>query len=83
MIKALCTDGSVILGLSFNDLERLKRGEPIFIDLGDMGLPKREIYIFAGPTEDGMLDGLLRASGTLPAQVVVHPLTDDPQKKRT
>lgn len=52
MIKAVCGE-LVLLGLSHRNLDRLRNGEPIKINGGDLGL-KADIVIFAGKTEQTM-----------------------------
>lgn len=42
------------LGLSYENLRRLKAGQPIHFNLSEMGLDSAEVMIFAGKTEDGM-----------------------------
>jgi hypothetical protein len=77
VIKALCTDGSVFLGLSHLNLERLKKGQGIRIQLADMGLPPLEVLIFAD-VDEATLVRKLRESGILPADLTPRPM-DDPQ----
>lgn len=66
MIKATGVDGEgkkiVIFGLSFENIERLKAGDPISIDLAEMGMEGRA-YIFAGPDEAVMQAWLTPAFG--------------------
>lgn len=47
-------DPLVILGLSHENLRRLKAGQPIVLNLAELELPATEIMIFSGKTEDGM-----------------------------
>jgi len=44
----------VVLGLSYANLARLKKGEPISLDGGEVGLPGVDVLIFAGETEQTM-----------------------------
>lgn len=57
MIKACGKneDGSpfILLGLSHENLKRLKEGQPVLIHLSELGL-EGEIAIFAGETEASM-----------------------------
>jgi hypothetical protein len=55
MIKAKATGKDktiVILGLSHENLKRLKAKNPIHINLADIDIPGYEIFIFAGETEE-------------------------------
>jgi len=46
---------TVLLGLSYENLDRLKKGMPIRFDSGEIGLtPGTEFLIFAGRTEQSM-----------------------------
>ena len=54
MLKAKLTDGSLIFGLSDENVNRLKQGQPIMFNLKDMGLEDRTIYIIHGKDEDEM-----------------------------
>jgi hypothetical protein len=47
-------DPIVGLGLSYENLRRLKAGQPIRFNLSEMNLPPAEVLIFAGKTEEGM-----------------------------
>jgi len=42
------------IGLSFKNLNRLKKGQPIYIDLTKLGEKDGELLIFAGKTENSM-----------------------------
>lgn len=53
MIKAKTSKG-IILGLSDENLERLKAGQPIVFNLSELGLPDNEVMIFNGKTEQDM-----------------------------
>ena len=56
MIKFSAGDANdpiIGLGLSAKNMKRIKRGEPILIDLGELGLVGN-ILIFAGTTEKEM-----------------------------
>jgi hypothetical protein len=45
----------VVLGLSHENLARLKAGKPIDIDGDELGLGATRIVIFAGETEQSMM----------------------------
>ena len=65
MIKALAkTDKGdlIVLGLSRENIRRLKGGAPIDIDLSEMGL-SGHIVIFAGETEQSMAEELAELIG--------------------
>lgn len=69
MIKATARgdDGiMVFLGLSFMNLHRLQEGQPIIVDLAEMGLPADErpskILLHAGKNEQAIITEL-RAHG--------------------
>jgi hypothetical protein len=71
MIKAKGTtaDGETILvfGLSFENLDRLRAGHPIQIDLTEMKLGLTgKLTIFAGRNEATMEHALREACGSLP-----------------
>lgn len=53
MIKAKISDGSVLLGLSDENLRRLKDGSPIVLDLAEIDMPPLKITIMAGVGEGG------------------------------
>lgn len=44
------------LGMSEGNVERLKAGMPIFVNLAALGLPPIDIYIFYGETEHDLAD---------------------------
>ena len=52
MIKAKYNDGTLLFGLSKENLSRLQNDEPIMFNLKDMGLEDRKIIICFGETED-------------------------------
>ena len=54
------SDGPLIgFGLSRRNIELLKQGKPIKINLADMGLPSGTIMIFYGKTEAAMAKEML------------------------
>jgi hypothetical protein len=63
MIKMVKEDGPhgcplVMLGLSHGNLERLKGGNPIMLDVDQcamLGMGQRELLIYAGPDEVSMM----------------------------
>lgn len=68
MLKLAIThaDGSLYaLGLSDRNIELLRQGKPIVVDLAELGGQGR-VMLFAGATEDAMLADL-RAAGLVPA----------------
>lgn len=66
MIKAVGRSGDgtplLILGLSGENMARLMAGEPIRIDTAAMGLPKMNVVIVGGRTEESITEDL-RAHG--------------------
>lgn len=81
MIKAKGEDehGNPVLlfGLSGENLRRLRQGQPIKINLAEMGLAGLAGYavIFYGNTEDAMV-AHLREAGMLSEDLISHPTTD-------
>ena len=61
MIKT-ASGNMAILGLSHENLSRLKEGEPIKLNLKDVGLHDVEILIFSGETEESMKAQLMPAT---------------------
>jgi len=55
MIKAVTTKGDIILGLSNENIRRLKKGEPITFNLQELIGSDRNVIIFHGKTEKEML----------------------------
>jgi len=51
MIKAKTSDGKIILGLSEENIIRLKQGKPIAINLKEMGVGDIPLFIMYGKTE--------------------------------
>ena len=58
MIKFCCKGRSgetlIGLGLSHENLERLKKGQPISVEGKDIGLDGQNILIFSGSNEEAM-----------------------------
>jgi hypothetical protein len=57
------------LGLSFKNIKRMKKGEPILIDTEELGMGKGKILIFAGESEKVMEEEL---KGHLGPETQVH-----------
>jgi hypothetical protein len=55
MIKALAGD-MIIIGLSDENMKRLKEDQPIHFNLSELGLENREVLIFAGKDEESMAE---------------------------
>jgi hypothetical protein len=53
-------------GLSARNVELLKQGKPIVIDMMEVGVPDMQIVLFYGETEEAIADEL-RQHGLLPA----------------
>lgn len=45
-----------MLGLSDENMQRLKKGEPIKFNLNELGLPENDVIIFNGRTEQSMYE---------------------------
>ena len=76
--KGTKEDGTPIygFGLSNKNLKRLKKGEPILINLTEMG-EEGEVVIFWGPTEEDMVKKL-RSYGCLEDNVDMKVHQDEP-----
>jgi hypothetical protein len=59
MIKAKMNDGTIVFGLSRQNVQLLKEGKPIRINLKEMGLEEREILIVYGNSEDDIFKEML------------------------
>lgn len=59
MVKAI-TGNMILLGLSDVNMERLKQDQPIRFNLQELGLnlPKMDVVIFNGRTEESMQEDL-------------------------
>jgi hypothetical protein len=64
---------AVGLGLSYENLRRLKDDQPIRVDLTKLGIvgPPHEVVIFAGETEASMTNQLAR-SGAIGPDTILH-----------
>jgi hypothetical protein len=78
MIKAKGEDEHghpvLLFGLSGENLRRLRQGQPIKINLAEMGLAGYAV-IFYGNTEAAMV-AHLREAGMLSEDLISHPTTD-------
>lgn len=59
MVKAKMTNGDLVFGLSDENIKRLKAGQPIKVNLKDMGLEDRNVFIVHGESEDKIFEGML------------------------
>lgn len=59
MIKAKMNSGDLVFGLSEENLTRLKKKQPILINLKEMGLESRNVIITYGETEDEIYKEML------------------------
>lgn len=59
MLKARSGD-NLIFGLSARNVELLMQGQPISIDLRELGLEKGRVMLFYGTTEQTMKEELQR-----------------------
>ena len=55
MIKATLSDGTILLGLSDMNIERLKAGEPMLFSLSNFGVDK-SVLLMHGKTEQDIID---------------------------
>ncbi len=56
MIKARMNNGDLILGLSSENLKRLKKGQPIKFSMAPILGVSDDLYIMHGETESDILD---------------------------
>lgn len=81
MIKAKGEDEHgnpvLFLGLSHENLRRLRQGQPIKINLAEMGVAGLTGYaiIFYGKTEEAMV-ALFAQQGQLSDDLIIHPTSD-------
>ena len=59
MIKAKLNNGDLVFGLSAENVKRLTNGEPIVVNLKDVGLEERRIMITYGETEDKIYEHMI------------------------
>lgn len=59
MIKAKLNNGDLVFGLSAENIKRLKDGQPIVINMKDVGLEERRIMITYGETEEKLYEKML------------------------
>ncbi len=58
MIKAKTTNGDLILGITNGNIKKLKKGQPMKINMSEVGMGDRTIYIVYGPTEEDIAASL-------------------------
>lgn len=58
MIKARLTNGNVILGITNQNIKMLKQGKPMKIDMKELHLGDKTIYIMYGKDEKAITDEL-------------------------
>lgn len=61
MVKAVI-GGKVILGLSDENVKRLKDDQPIMFNLKELGLSDTDVIIMNGKTEESIKETLLKAT---------------------
>lgn len=64
----------VVLGLSHENLDRLKAGDPIHLDLSAFGI-NTSMFIYSGETEESMATDLV-ANGLVDAKLAATLLRD-------
>ncbi len=84
MIKFTATgnDGRkhLFLGLSFKNLELLRQDKPIKIIAEEVGI-SHDVMIFAGETEQAMVDMLIAGGIKLPEPENIHTHHDDDRQE--
>jgi len=55
MIKAVTTNGDIVLGLTDENIERLQKDEPISFNLQELTGSDRNVIIFHGKNEQDLL----------------------------
>lgn len=76
MMKARLNDGTVLLGLVDRNLELLREGKKMYVDLERLGLPGLHIVIGWAPTERDFLTQL-HASGLIDHRTYIQPLPEE------
>ena len=59
MVKAKLNNGDLVFGLSDENINRLKSGEPILINLIDLEIEERKILIVYGKTEEKIFEEMI------------------------
>ena len=70
MIKAKAKN-TIILGLSRENIIRLKAGQPIKFDMTELGVPDMTMFIFYGDTE-GQIEKMFREQGLINENTIIH-----------
>jgi hypothetical protein len=76
MIRARLSDGTFLMGIDAGNVKRLKKGQPLNIDLRPLGGSDRVVIIY-GETPQAIIAELERAGGPLPPAM---PMPDEPPK---
>ena len=71
VIKALLSSGAVVIGLTDENLRRLRNDMPILFDLAELGLAPQRVVIAAGATREDITAAL----GSLVKQAQLPPPT--------
>jgi hypothetical protein len=62
MLKALRNNATLlVLGLNPKEVEHLKNGNPVTVNLGDVGAPGQQVILFMGASDEDMLKRFQRA----------------------
>lgn len=71
--KSETASGKTLLGfgISAGNVERLKKGEPIYFELDEMGIPGVDVTIFYGETEQAMYREL-KAAGAFGPETKIN-----------
>lgn len=72
MIRARTQDGTVILGITAENVTRLKDGRPILVDLLQLGGAERVVILY-GETMTDLIRQLERDVGPLPTPQPLGP----------
>lgn len=76
MIKAKHGD-TMILGLSDENIERLKNGQPIKFNMSALGFPAIEVLIFNGKNEQTMKKELIDIGLIHPTKTIIQDSNAD------
>lgn len=62
MLKALRNNGSLlVLGLNPKEVEHLKQGQPLTVNLGNVGAEGNQVIIFMGASDEEMMKRFQRS----------------------
>lgn len=76
MVKAV-KGNMIILGLSDENLNRLKKDQPIKFNLQELGLPDYDVVIFNGKTEQDMKTQMIKVGLIHPTETIIKDSNAD------